>query len=79
MISSALLLRSNLPVEMKSAITDALGAPLEPSFTEMWFEGWFLAASFLTAVGLWSGKRLKGSEWDEDGEGEGDVEMGKRS
>lgn len=78
-ISSALLLRSNLPVEMKSAITDALGAPLEPSFTEMWFEGWFLAASFLTAVGLWFGKRLKGSEWDEDGEGEGDVEMGKRS
>ncbi|KAF2633954.1 hypothetical protein BU25DRAFT_453660 [Macroventuria anomochaeta] len=78
-ISSALLLRSNLPVEMKSAISDALGAPLEPSFTEKWFEGWFLAASVMTAVGLWAGKRLKGSEWDEDGEGEGDVEMGKRS
>ncbi|KAJ4993878.1 Golgi pH regulator [Stagonosporopsis vannaccii] len=78
-ISSALLLRSNLPVEMKSAISDALGAPLEPSFTERWFEGWFLAASAMTAIGLWAGKRLKGSEWDDDGEGEGDVEMGKRS
>ncbi|KAL1656379.1 hypothetical protein SLS61_000842 [Didymella pomorum] len=78
-ISSALLLRSNLPVEMKSAISDALGAPLEPSFTERWFEGWFLAASALTAVGLWAGKRLKGSEWDEDEEAQGDVEMGKRS
>jgi hypothetical protein len=78
-ISSALLLRSNLPVEMKSAISDALGAPLEPSFTERWFEGWFLAASVMTAVGLWAGKRLKGSEWDDEGEAEGDVEMGKRS
>ncbi|KAF2199245.1 hypothetical protein GQ43DRAFT_482615 [Delitschia confertaspora ATCC 74209] len=37
-ISSALLLRSNLPLEMKSAISDALGAPLEPGFTERWFE-----------------------------------------
>ncbi|KAF1932563.1 uncharacterized protein M421DRAFT_244446 [Didymella exigua CBS 183.55] len=78
-ISSALLLRSNLPVEMKSAISDALGAPLEPSFTERWFEGWFLAVSGMTAIGLWAGKRLKGSEWDDDGEAEGDVEMGKRS
>ncbi|KAF9696918.1 hypothetical protein EKO04_004599 [Ascochyta lentis] len=78
-ISSALLLRSNLPVEMKSAISDALGAPLEPSFTEKWFEGWFLVASVVTAVGLWTGKRLKGDGWDEDVEGEGDIEMGKRS
>ncbi|KAF3042453.1 hypothetical protein E8E12_009654 [Didymella heteroderae] len=78
-ISSALLLRSNLPVEMKSAISDALGAPLEPSFTERWFEGWFLAASGVTAVGLWAGRRLKGSEWDDDEEVQGDVEMGKRS
>ncbi|KAL1799864.1 hypothetical protein ACET3X_000206 [Alternaria dauci] len=52
-ISSALLLRSNLPPEMKSKIGDALGAPLEPGFTERWFEGWFLAASAATVLGLW--------------------------
>jgi hypothetical protein len=79
-ISSALLLRSNLPPEMKSKIGDALGAPLEPAFTEKWFEGWFLLASAATAAGLWIGRRLKGNEWDDDGEGgDGDVEMGKRS
>ncbi|OAL00532.1 hypothetical protein IQ06DRAFT_305463 [Phaeosphaeriaceae sp. SRC1lsM3a] len=78
-ISSALLLRSNLPLEMKSKISDALGAPLEPAFTEKWFEGWFLIASAATAAGLWIGRRLKGSEWDDDGEGDADVEMGKRS
>lgn len=78
-ISSALLLRSNLPPEMKSKIGDALGAPLEPGFTERWFEGWFLVASAATATGLWVGKRLKGGEWDDDEGVDGDVEMGKRS
>lgn len=77
-ISSALLLRSNLPVEMKSAISEALGAPLEPAFTERWFEGWFLIASAATAMGLWAGKRWKGQGWDDEDEfGEGDLEMGK--
>ncbi|KAF2263692.1 hypothetical protein CC78DRAFT_581070 [Lojkania enalia] len=77
-ISSALLLRSNLPTEMKSAISDALGAPLEPAFTERWFEGWFLAASALTALGLWAGRRLRGQGWDDDDDlGDADVEMGK--
>jgi hypothetical protein len=79
-ISSALLLRSNLPPEMKSVISDALGAPLEPQFTERWFEGWFLAASALTVMGLWVGKRLKGQSWDDDDDyGDGDIEMGKMS
>ncbi|KAF2107940.1 Abscisic acid G-protein coupled receptor-domain-containing protein [Lophiotrema nucula] len=79
-ISSALLLRSNLPNEMKSAISDALGAPLEPGFVERWFEGWFLTASALTMLGLWVGKKLKGQGWDDDGDlGDGDVEMGKMS
>ncbi|EFQ94647.1 hypothetical protein PTT_07610 [Pyrenophora teres f. teres 0-1] len=52
-ISSTLLLSSNLPPEMKNKIGDALGAPLEPGFTERWFEGWFLAASAATIIGLW--------------------------
>jgi hypothetical protein len=79
-ISSALLLRSNLPNEMKSAISDALGAPLEPAFTERWFEGWFLVASALTILGLWLGKRFRGPAWDDDDDlGDGDMEMGKMS
>ncbi|CBX90990.1 hypothetical protein LEMA_P060240.1 [Plenodomus lingam JN3] len=79
-ISSALLLRSNLPPEMKNKISDALGAPLEPAFTERWFEGWFLASCASTVVGLWVGRRMRGVEWDEDDQvGDGDVEMGKRS
>lgn len=79
-ISSALLLRSNLPSEMKSAISEALGAPLEPAFTERWFEGWFLTASALTALGLWIGRRVKGPGWDDDEDlGDRDVEMGKMS
>lgn len=79
-ISSALLLRSNLPPEMKSKIGEALGAPLEPGFTERWFEGWFLAVSALTFMGLWLGRKFKSSGWDDDDvSGEGDVELGKRS
>ncbi|KAL6704369.1 hypothetical protein ACN47E_008325 [Coniothyrium glycines] len=79
-ISSALLLRSNLPPEMKSKIGDALGAPLEPGFTERWFEGWFLAASSLTFLGLWIGRRLRSGGLDEDDErGDVDVELGKQS
>jgi hypothetical protein len=79
-ISSALLLRSNLPPEMKSRIGEALGAPLEPGFTERWFEGWFLAASALTITGLWVGRKFKSGGWDEDDiGGDGDIELGKRS
>lgn len=80
-ISSALLLRSNLPSEVGSVISDALGAPLEPGFVESWFEGWFLAVSCLTAVGILVSRKVRSSGgWDDDdeyGEGGGDVEMGK--
>lgn len=65
---------------MKNKIGDALGAPLEPGFTERWFEGWFLAASAVTITGLWVGRKLKSGSWDDDDDGgDGDVEMGKRS
>jgi hypothetical protein len=73
-ISSALLLRGNLPAEVRSAVSAALGSPLEPGFVESWFDGWFLAASLATAVGIWAGRN--GWDWEDE---EGDVEMQKRS
>ncbi|KAJ1335379.1 Abscisic acid G-protein coupled receptor [Microdochium nivale] len=66
-ISAALLLRSNLPKEMGSAIGDALESALEPGFVDRWFEGWFLLASALTAAGIWIGRKLgeMGEDWDD--------------
>ncbi|KAH8821729.1 Abscisic acid G-protein coupled receptor-domain-containing protein [Xylogone sp. PMI_703] len=77
-ISNALLLRSNLPVEMRSVISDALGSPLEPVFVDRWFEGWFLLASVATTVRIWVGRKIGGrNDWDDF---EDDVELGhKRS
>lgn len=66
-ISSALLLRSNLPEEMGGVISDALGAPLEVKFVESWFESWFLAIVGLTATFILIGRKVGGGEeWDED-------------
>ncbi|KAF2458041.1 Abscisic acid G-protein coupled receptor-domain-containing protein [Lineolata rhizophorae] len=80
-ISSALLLRSNLPQEVGSVISGALEAPLEPRFVEAWFEGWFLAVSGLTAVGIWIGRKVRGSGWDDEDDGllDDDIEIGKRN
>lgn len=80
-ISSALLLRSNLPREVSSVISDALGAPLEPKRVDAWFEGWFLGAACLTALGIWVGRKFKGNDWDEEeyASGSGDLEAGKRN
>lgn len=67
-IASALLLRSNLPEEVSSVISEALGAPLEGKFVEGWFESWFLVAVGLTAVGILIGRKVGGSDdgWDDD-------------
>ena len=68
-ISSALLLRSNLPREVGSVISNALGAPLDSAFVDRWFEGWFLTASALTAIGIIIGRKLgagNGSDWDDE-------------
>ncbi|KAI9750922.1 MAG: hypothetical protein M4579_006245 [Chaenotheca gracillima] len=73
-ISSALLLRSNLPEEVGSVISDALGAkPLDPAFVERWFEGWFLSASALTAAGIFVGRKLALGEEDDWDDGFGEV------
>jgi len=77
-ISSALLLRSNLPSEMKSAVSEALGSPLEPGFVERWFDGWFLVASMGTAVGILLGKKLAAGDWDDWDEHDADIELGQK-
>jgi Abscisic acid G-protein coupled receptor/The Golgi pH Regulator (GPHR) Family N-terminal len=74
-ISSALMLRSNLPKDVGSVISDALGAPLEPWRVEAWFDAWFLGAAGLTALGIWAGKKIREADEDDDL----GVEMGKRS
>jgi hypothetical protein len=80
-IASAILLGSNLPEDISSVVTDALGTPLEALFVETWFEGWFLVAVGLTAVGIWLGRKfgsgagMDDDSWDDDGKSGG----GKRS
>ena len=77
-ISSALLLRSNLPPEVSSVITEALGSPLDGRFVEGWFESWFLVAVGLTATGILVSRKVgngDGDVWDDVG----DLEMGKMS
>jgi len=75
-ISNALLLRSNLPIEMKSVVSEALGSPLEPGFVEQWFEGWFLVATIGTVLGIYLGRKVSGGDWDDLDEG--DIEMGQK-
>ncbi|KAI1180369.1 Abscisic acid G-protein coupled receptor-domain-containing protein [Nemania sp. FL0916] len=75
-ISAALLLRSNLPKEVSSAVGDALESALEPSFVDRWFEGWFLLASAATVTGIWVGGKI--SDWGEDWDDIGMEEMGQK-
>lgn len=66
-ISSALLLRSNLPTEVRGVISDVLGAPLEVTKVDAWFEGWFVGAAALTVLGIWVGRKFNGGgDWDDD-------------
>ncbi|KAI3397528.1 hypothetical protein diail_10621 [Diaporthe ilicicola] len=83
-ISAGLLLRSNLPKDMGSAVGHALESALEPKFVDRWFEAWFLLSSLATAVGIWVGRRLHGvngigGEWDEWDEFAGEEMAQKRS
>ncbi|KEQ96618.1 hypothetical protein AUEXF2481DRAFT_38879 [Aureobasidium subglaciale EXF-2481] len=76
-ISSALLLRSNLPSEVSSVISEALGAPLEGRFVEAWFESWFLIAVVTTSIGIFVSRKIGSSADWEDWEDTQDMEMGK--
>ncbi|KYK61852.1 G-protein coupled receptor [Drechmeria coniospora] len=67
-ISSSLLLRSQLPAAAGgAAVGGVLRGALSPNFVDGWFEGWFLAGSALTALGIWVGRKLEGDDWDEYG------------
>jgi hypothetical protein len=77
-ISSALLLRSNLPTEVRGVISDVLGAPLEISKVDALFETCFVIAACLTTAGIWVGRKLNGPGEDEDATMEG-GEMSKMS
>ncbi len=77
-ISSALLLRSNLPKEVASGIGHALGKGVEGRFVEVWFETWFLLGGIGTAIGIYLGRKLgngDGLDWDDFG---GDIELGTK-
>lgn len=56
-ISTSLLLRSNLPKEMSTAITSALGAPLDTYFVESLFDTMFALVAVLSLVGIWIAER----------------------
>lgn len=60
-ISTSLLLRSNLPQEMSRAITSALGAPLDTYFVESLFDTLFALVALVSLVGIWLAERWKTS------------------
>lgn len=74
-VSTSILLRSNLPKDMSSAVSSALGAPLDTLFVDRWFDTLFLCAAFVSAAGLYIGRRFFGEEALE----EDILESGKRA
>ena len=61
-------------------VSEALGSPLEPGFVERWFEGWFLLATAVTALGICVGRKLGAGngDWDDFDDYDGDLEMGQK-
>ncbi|KAK9447729.1 Abscisic acid G-protein coupled receptor-domain-containing protein [Limtongia smithiae] len=74
-ISTSLLLRSNLPKDMSSAVSSALGAPLDTAFVDRWFDTLFLCAVGISAAGLWIVRKFFNDEILE----EDLLESGKRA
>lgn len=75
-IAVALLLRGRLGGKTDGATLTGLGGG-ELGWVDGWFEGWFLLGAFVTAAGIWFGRKvLAGDEWDDES---GDLEAGKRS
>ncbi|KAL0473612.1 Abscisic acid G-protein coupled receptor domain-containing protein [Neurospora intermedia] len=70
-ISSALLLRSNLPKEVGRSVGDALESALEPGFVISWYEAWYTVASGLTVLGIWVGRKMGAGTYNSAGGGGG--------
>jgi hypothetical protein len=79
-ISSALMLRGMMPKQVGSVINSALGAGLlEPAWVQRWFDGFFILSVIATAVGIFLGKQLGASSWDDDTGWDREMELGKQS
>lgn len=67
-ISSALMLRGMMPKEVGSVINSALGAGLlDPAWVQRWFDGFFMLAVVVTALGIFLGRQISGAAiWEED-------------
>lgn len=63
-LSTSLMLRSNLPKEMSSAITAALGAPLDTRFLENLFDTLFALVALMTLVSVWRAHRYNKDDID---------------
>ncbi|KAK9467830.1 Abscisic acid G-protein coupled receptor-domain-containing protein [Lipomyces arxii] len=57
-VSTSLMLRSNLPHDMSSAVSSALGAPLDTTFVDRWFDTLFLFTAGISAAGLYISRRF---------------------
>lgn len=66
-VSTSLVLRSNLPKDMSMAISSAMGTPLDVEFVELWSDSIFSFVALISVFGLWLVRRLK-REYDEEAE-----------
>ncbi|KAK9476503.1 Abscisic acid G-protein coupled receptor-domain-containing protein [Lipomyces japonicus] len=57
-ISTSIMLRSSLPKDMSTAVTSALGAPLDTAFVDRLFDALFLLATFISGAGLYVVRRF---------------------
>jgi hypothetical protein len=67
-ISTSLLLRSNLPKNMSSAITSALGAPLDVAFVQSLSDNTIFITATVSVAGLWLAEKCRPEEivYDEE-------------
>lgn len=79
-ISAALMLRGMMPGAVVGEGLGALGGKESVNWVDGWFERWFLGGALITAIGIWVGRKVGGSDWDEDDFDEGGgLEGGKRN